>query len=654
MTALGLAVRSAHLAVSIAVLGAFVALLVAGSPRWPTARAWERTVLAGARLGLPALLVLGVGWLAALAAVAEGRAAAAGEPRAWLAVLLDTHGGRIWAVRHGLLAMLAAFTLLAGGAAHRPDRAVVLTEAALLAAASLAALAVAGHAVAVEPAGPAVAVHAAHLLAAALWVGALPWLAALLFRAAREQGADARPYAVVAARRFSRLALACVLVLGGTGLGNAALQVGGLPGLLGTAYGRWLGLKLLLFAALLAVAAVNRRRLLPALGRDVRVGRPAMRRLALGMAVEALLALGVLVVVAIMAATPPARHETPTWPLPFRIDSGLAAEPAVRPRALAGSQLALLGVVALLCAPLVIRGRRVLVAGGLGLAAIGLAAALPPLAVRAYPTSYRRPDVPYTATSIVHGGALYREHCARCHGPAGAGDGPDAGRLPRPPADLRRNARLTAGDLFWWVAHGLPDAGRPGFGDRLVEEERWDVVNYLRALAFAEQARRLGPSAEREAPRVVAPDFVFSVGPMTGRTLGEYRGRRHVLLVLYTLPLSRPRLERLAGGYALLSALGAEVIAVPRDAAADAIRRLGSRPPIFFPVVTEGAGDIVEAYRMLGDAPHAEFLVDRLGYVRSRWTTTATGEGDFERLLSDLERLNAEPVTAPPAEAHAH
>ncbi|MCL6640018.1 MAG: hypothetical protein K6T92_01460 [Candidatus Rokubacteria bacterium] len=148
--------------------------------------------------------------------------------------------------------------------------------------------------------------------------------------------------------------------------------------------------------------------------------------------------------------------------------------------------------------------------------------------------------------------------------------------------------------------------------------------------------------------------IVFSVGPMTGRSLREYRGRRHVLLVLYTLPLSRPRLERLAGGYALLSALGAEVIAVPRDAAADAIRRLGSRPPVFFPVVTEGAADIVEAYRLLGDAPHAEFLIDRLGYVRTRWTTTAAGEGDFRRLSSDLERLNAEPVTAPPAEAHAH
>ncbi|MCL6641416.1 MAG: hypothetical protein K6T92_08605, partial [Candidatus Rokubacteria bacterium] len=119
MTALGVAVRWAHLAVSIAVLGAFVALLLAGSPRWPTARAWERRVLAGARLGLLALLVLGLGVLAGQAAVAEGRAAAAGEPRAWLAAMLDTHGGRIWAVRHGLLAVLAAFAFLAGGAAHR-------------------------------------------------------------------------------------------------------------------------------------------------------------------------------------------------------------------------------------------------------------------------------------------------------------------------------------------------------------------------------------------------------------------------------------------------------------------------------------------------------------------------------------------------------
>lgn len=651
------AVRAVHLAAAVAVLGAYLALLLAGPPRWPTARAWEHRVAMAARGGLLALLILGLTLLACQAAVAEGRVAALVEPRAWLAVLVDTQAGRVWAVRHGLLVVLTALALLADGAARRPDWVAARGEGLLLAAVSLAALAAAGHAVAVEPAAPAVTVHAVHVVVAALWVGATPWLAGLLRAGASDRGADSRPYAVLAARRFSRLALGAALVVGATGVVNAVWHVGGLPGLLGTAYGRWLLVKLALVAALLGVAAVNRWRLLPALGGDgPSVGRPAMRRLAALLAVEAGLALAVLVAATGMALTPPARHEAPTWPLPFRLDFDRVGQPAARGRVLVGSQLLVLALVTLACAGLLGRRRRPLVAGGLLLGAAGLGAALPPLAAQAYPTTYRRPDVPYTATSLVEGAARYREHCARCHGAGGAGDGPDAPRLPRPPADLRARPTVerTAGDLFWWVSRGAPAAGMPGFADRLSEQARWDLVNYLRALAAAERARELGPSVERGRPRVAAPDFEFGVGPMTGRRLGEYRGRRHVLLVLYTLPTSRPRLERLAGGYAVLSALGAEVIAVPRDADPDALRRLGSRPPIFYPVVTEGAAEIVEAYRLFGDAGHVEFLVDRQGWIRTRWLAGATPERDFGRLVADLEALNDEPAGAPPADPHAH
>ena len=55
-----------------------------------------------------------------------------------------------------------------------------------------------------------------------------------------------------------------------------------------------------------------------------------------------------------------------------------------------------------------------------------------------------------------------------------------------------------------------------------------------------------------------------------------------------------------------MAALGAEVIAVPTDAARDAIRRLGAEPRALFQVVTEGAGPILTTYRLFADAPHAE------------------------------------------------
>ncbi|HXG16389.1 MAG TPA: hypothetical protein VNK50_09085, partial [Calidithermus sp.] len=238
----------------------------------------------------------------------------------------------------------------------------------------------------------------------------------------------------------------------------------------------------------------------------------------------------------------------------------------------------------------------------------------------------------------------------------GAGDGPEAAGLPVPPGDLRgpRTVRRTAGELFWLISRGAPVAGMPAFESRLAEAERWDLVNHVRALGAVLAARGLGPDAASTRPRVVAPDFTFGVGPMTAR-LRDYRGRRHVLIVLYALPASRPRLERLAGGYAFLAALGAEVIAVPRDAAPDALRRLGSRPPIYYPVVTEGAADILMAYGPFARTPHAELLVDRRGYLRARWLDDdLRPPDDLRSLVAALGTLNEEPAAVPAAELHAH
>jgi putative copper resistance protein D len=289
------------------------------------------------------------------------------------------------------------------------------------------------------------------------------------------------------------------------------------------------------------------------------------------------------------------------------------------------------------------------------LIAFGLGLALPPLAIDAYPLTYRRPAVPYTATSIATGSVLYAQHCAVCHGPMGAGDGLAGLRLPRPPADLRAPHTLhhTAGDLYWWISEGIPAAGMPGFAGPLAEDQRWDLVNFVRALAAAREARSLGPRVEPGAPRIVAPDATFAVGPTPLRSLREYRGRKIVLLVLYALPASRPRFAELAELYPQLVALGVEVVAVPRDGAANAIRQLGATPPVWFPVVTDGGPDIVTTYSLFSPAPHAEFLIDRQGYLRAisagdrQWT-------DPPALLAAAGQLDAEPTVGPEPAEHVH
>ena len=321
---------------------------------------------------------------------------------------------------------------------------------------------------------------------------------------------------------------------------------------------------------LLGVAYRNRTRLSPRLekaaaarvGRRRHGGRPPGRAPRTIRLLEALLVTMILGIVAVLGLTTPARHDPIAWPLPFRFTWQMAeALPGVWVRVAIGGQLAILGLVTALVA-LVLRRRwwRPAFVSGVATVGLGLAAALPPLVVDAYPTTYVRPTVAYTAASIARGHALYREHCASCHGVGGAGDGPAAASAIRRPADLigRRTADRTAGDLFWWLTHGASGLPLHGFGNRLSPEQRWDAVNFLRTLAAAEQGRGLGLRASDV--RRSRPGCELHDGVGAERSLREYR-RSVVLLVLFRVPESFERLSRLGRRHFDFRLIGAEMSA---------------------------------------------------------------------------------------------
>jgi putative copper resistance protein D len=187
----------------------------------------------------------------------------------------------------------------------------------------------------------------------------------------------------------------------------------------------------------------------------------------------------------------------------------------------------------------------------------------------------------------------------------------------------------------------------PAFEDRLSEARRWDVINFIRALGAAERSRTIGRQVELDRAWLVAPDFTVSVGPLAPGALRDYRGRRLVLLVLYTLPGSRARVTELARTYNLLWVTGVEVIAVPTYTTTEPIGELGSTPPVLFPVVTDGERT-VETYRMLAPGPHAEFLIDRQGYIRAIWREETGG------VQAQVEKLNEERDVAPFPDDHVH
>jgi copper transport protein len=139
--------------------------------------------------------------------------------------------------------------------------------------------------------------------------------------------------------------------------------------------------------------------------------------------------------------------------------------------------LALLGILALAYAWRVRRSSLAWV----GVFTLATAALFVHQALRLSRLPERNPYPP-TAESLRTGQRLYRAHCAVCHGSEGRGDGPAAASLVPRPADLRRTRRMTDALLFTRITQGLPGTAMPAFRDTLTDEERWHVVNYLRAL----------------------------------------------------------------------------------------------------------------------------------------------------------------------------
>jgi mono/diheme cytochrome c family protein len=86
--------------------------------------------------------------------------------------------------------------------------------------------------------------------------------------------------------------------------------------------------------------------------------------------------------------------------------------------------------------------------------------------------------IPADPASIERGRLIYLANCSGCHGTDGTGEGAVSGY---PPADLARVVpAATDGVLAYRITNGLAGTPMPGFATALSENDRWDLVNYLR------------------------------------------------------------------------------------------------------------------------------------------------------------------------------
>jgi copper transport protein len=270
-TAFGIARGLGYAAIALAV-GALVFLLAVWLPAWAGLGDGEgEWAVAGralaARLRLLVWLGAGLGALAAAAAIVLEGAEAAGVSgfsaltETIVRETLGTHYGTVWGFAIVAWALVAMLVPLLGRRGWRLLLAVPLVYLVL-------APALSGHASTQFPVVLNFPVNVVHVAAMAVWLGGLATVLLALPAATRLLAPPDRTRLLAAAiPRFSQLALIAVAAILLTGLIQAYVYVRHLEDLISTGYGRAVLAKLLLLVAVVAVAAYNRRSVLPRLRR---------------------------------------------------------------------------------------------------------------------------------------------------------------------------------------------------------------------------------------------------------------------------------------------------------------------------------------------------------------------------------------------------
>lgn len=210
-------------------------------------------------------------------------------------LLRGTTWGAAW------MAAIAASLVMAGAfrLASR-DRLTGWLPATVAACALGAFPALTGHANSGDLRGLTLAADILHVWSVGGWIGGLVLILFLERRLGHGRGEGSESLLPVLVPRFSSVALVCVAILLATGVFSAWIHLGSLGALPGTRYGRLLLLKIALVLGVLAVGALNWRRLTPRLGGSG--GREALRRAA---TIELVVANVVLAVTTLLVRTPP-------------------------------------------------------------------------------------------------------------------------------------------------------------------------------------------------------------------------------------------------------------------------------------------------------------------------------------------------------------
>ena len=240
------------------------------------------------RFALPALLVLLVANLGVLIGQAVnltgGNFGSALAPGLLASLVTSGRFGTFWLMRVIVIFLALRLSLYGLQFKQRPPRIDHFLRWAnlVLGLALFMAIAMSGHAAAVSPSIVtfALVVDWLHLVAAALWVGGMLYIAAIYLPILRRIPIPERAHALITVLPYySPWAIAGVVIMAVTGPLSATVHLTSWDQLLSTAYGRALVVKVLLVGALLVTSAYHVLLLRPRLRKEYRKYTYAVARL---------------------------------------------------------------------------------------------------------------------------------------------------------------------------------------------------------------------------------------------------------------------------------------------------------------------------------------------------------------------------------------
>ncbi len=121
------------------------------------------------------------------------------------------------------------------------------------------------------------------------------------------------------------------------------------------------------------------------------------------------------------------------------------------------------------------------------------------------PTAPQPIALPQTAPDLALGAQIYAQNCTRCHGVSGKGDGElvQSGQVAGVPdfTDPKTIQGATPADWYEIVTNGRLDKLMPPWGDKLSDDQRWSVTNYVYSLSAGGVA-----VAQAVSPPVATPE----------------------------------------------------------------------------------------------------------------------------------------------------